>query len=718
MSTQSVNRGINIFIESGDAQKAVDKLQAKFDDLKTKLKAATDPKVVASLNAELSKLTEPLDRAQKKLSGQLQPSLKDLAATVRNLGNELSHLSASDAGYEKKILQYRQANLALQQQTVIVKGLNQEHSGLLGKVGETAKELAKPLLALATIEKLVDVVKEFGEAAIEEFEQAEREAARLKNTLEAAGESDALPRLEGKVQKLADRFKFLDNDEIKGVFSQLITYGKLTEVQIGRLIPVIADLYAKQRLAGNTSATLADSTSLVIKALEGNVKGLKEYGINIKDAGSTSERFGVIMDQLGAKIKGASETFSETLPGQIQTAKQEIKDLEEEVGGPLTSVFSKFKIIGLSALAGIITGAKELKEQFSELFMSRTEIQLKDFKKSADQLFANADKTAASVAEDAATKSISAQKKLLLSYGAILKASRENYDLLEKTGKLQTEDGGKAQKQLLETSKIVLALNEQIKRIQSGKTLGINNGDASNKTPAKDFTLQDEEAKLLDRIKIALAEDSDVFTKKIVEINVQLDELLRSAKKKLVAYLADENTTIAQRNAAQKEYDKLYLDINAQRLAETQHQVEEAYKQYDQAFRNHNKRIDDEQKRIDQQRIDAYIKVQDLLVAQIAKNAKLELGESTAHDELLVFKAKGKAKLTAQIQQLKDQEEIELAAEDAIGSKRLLIIAEYEKKIADLKKNHLVETIQAAADFLNTASNALNSYYNIVNAKA
>lgn len=742
MSTPSVNRGINIFIESGDAQKAVDKLQAKFNDLKKQISEATDPKIIKGLNAELNKITEPLDRAQKKLSGQLNPSLKELGATVRNLSNELKNLSSSDAGYEKKVLQLRQANLAYKEQQALVAGLNKEHSALVGKVGEGVKEFTAPLIALTAVTGIVEGINSFLEHSKEEFEQAEREAARFQNTLEAAGRSDALDRLNYKIEEFANQFKFLDNDEIKGIFSQLITYGKLTENQITQLIPVIVDLYAKQKLAGDSAASLAGSTELIIKALEGNAKGLKTYGINIKDAGDLTERFGVIMNQLEPKLKDAGKTFGETLPGQVQTSKQAIKDLEEQVGALSGPVVDKFKLVWNSALSGFLTYMYKLKDSFVEFYQLAFDKQAyldAQTKKTQDLIEKNSSNNANSVVSEAAKTASQTQqrllaagktlkeanetaldgtRKLLKSYNSIYNSALDEFNALNAKGQLMTTNAGfKARENLREVSKILNGLNEQITNFN--KTLGTSTADKPNDKPkAKDFSVDDEEAKLLDRIKKALVENSDVFTKKITEINLQLDDLLRGAKKKLDAYLKDENTTLAQRNAAQKEFNKLSVDIDAQRWAEIQKQLEEADKQSDKAIQNRNERQLALQRQLDNARLEAFAKQQQAIAELVAKRAKEELGQYNAQDELNVLKSRGKARLAATIKQLKDQEEIELGAEDAVGAKRALIQAKYDKQIQDARTEYFKNIISTVSDYIEIGITALNKFYSISNAKA
>jgi TP901 family phage tail tape measure protein len=134
-----VNRQLNIYIQSGDAQKAYDKLIAKEKTLNEEIAKTTDPKRIQKLKDELNKLVEPLDRAAKKVKGELEPSLKDTAATVGRLRNEISRMSESDADFHKINQQLRQGNVELEQQRSKV--------GLISKAWKSFWQEAKTVAA-------------------------------------------------------------------------------------------------------------------------------------------------------------------------------------------------------------------------------------------------------------------------------------------------------------------------------------------------------------------------------------------------------------------------------------------------------------------------------------------------------------------------------------------------------------------------------------------
>lgn len=235
------------------------------------------------------------------------------------------------------------------------------------KIGLSIKSLATNFLALAGVTSVGFLFK----SSIDEFVEMEKNTRQLQNTLKNLGVPEAFDRISGSADRLAGKFKFLDNDEILKSFNQLIVYGKLTEKQINELIPVIIDF------ATASGQDLQSATSLIIKSLEGNGKALKEYGINMKDAKSTTEAFSIIMKELKPRVDGVAESFGDTASGGLASATQEFKDLKEEIGSGLLPVLNKV----LTFFNEAIKGAKELASDIGLLFSGGTDAVAADFDK-------------------------------------------------------------------------------------------------------------------------------------------------------------------------------------------------------------------------------------------------------------------------------------------------------------------------------------------------
>lgn len=112
---ETFSRRINIYIDSGQAGVAYDKLLVKQKALTADIKKYTDAgkEVPVKLTKQLEGVTKALDIQQKKVTGQLSPALKDLRDTYNKLNSELSRMSKEDAGFAEKAAQVQQADAAL-----------------------------------------------------------------------------------------------------------------------------------------------------------------------------------------------------------------------------------------------------------------------------------------------------------------------------------------------------------------------------------------------------------------------------------------------------------------------------------------------------------------------------------------------------------------------------------------------------------------------------
>jgi hypothetical protein len=210
-----------------------------------------------------------------------------------------------------------------------------------------AKGIADSLLGAIGITAGLTGIISFFSDSIDEANQAEKATSRFRNALSNIGRTDVFERLSNKANDFVNTFKYLDNDDITEVFQQLISYGKLTEKQITDLTPVIINFAAK------TGMSLNDSASTLIKALEGNGKALKEYGIDIKEGTTVTERLGIVMTDLKDKVAGAGQAFSETFAGRAAIARQEINNLKEDIGTKLLPILASMYSFTSQALTGL-----------------------------------------------------------------------------------------------------------------------------------------------------------------------------------------------------------------------------------------------------------------------------------------------------------------------------------------------------------------------------
>jgi len=229
------------------------------------------------------------------------------------------------------------------------------YSETMEKFSGKIRNAAASFLALIGVAGVGSVFKD----SIDEFIQMDKNVRLLQNTLNNLGVPQAFDRISASADRLVKQFTYLDNDDVLKTFQQLAVYGKLTEDQINELIPVIVDF------AAATGQDLNSATTVIIKALEGNGKALKEYGINIKDAKNSSEAFGIIMSQLAPKVKGVGQAFQDSAAGGLASASQEFKNLKEEIGSGLLPILNSVLNVLVNIAKGAYGAGKALVDAFS-----------------------------------------------------------------------------------------------------------------------------------------------------------------------------------------------------------------------------------------------------------------------------------------------------------------------------------------------------------------
>jgi len=332
----TVNRRISIYIDDSAAESALKKLRLNADALTKSIAAGQAAgKNMAAEIAKLDKAKAAIAALQTQIDSGLKPTFNQLRNQVQDLERELRKLPVGTQEFINKVKELERARAQFMAVGNEIRGVQTATNSL--KIGFKEAFSLGGIMALAqgVIAGAANALKNFFGGAIDEAMQSEEAVARLQNKLTNLGKADAFDRLSDSADRMAKTFKFIDNDAVLEVFSQLIDYGKLTENQMQRLIPVIIDF------ATNARISIGEATKLIIGGLEGQGKALKQYGIDIKDAGTESERFSAIVNDLGDKVKGSGEAFGETFAGGMAAARQEMANLQEDIGNKMIPVLNK-----------------------------------------------------------------------------------------------------------------------------------------------------------------------------------------------------------------------------------------------------------------------------------------------------------------------------------------------------------------------------------------
>ena len=336
MANNVVSKTVSIYIQTGDAQKAVDVLVAKEKKLKEALADATNPKVVERLKTELEKLSEPLDRAKKKLSGELSPGIRDVQKSVNDLGQRMRLLSEEDADFTTVINQYRQASKELDEQrgkvgllrgamksfwteaktvaTGVIIGNTVEAAlqTVLGYVTGIVTGSAKISDELADIQRVTGLTKEEVSGINSELSKIDTRTSvsQLREITKVAGMLGVSKGDIVEFVKATDMLSVALGDELGSVdqiTSQLgkvlnVFDGKITSENITHLGNAIVDLSNKGVATGGFLVDFTQRLSGIAKTANISVNAILGFGAGIEETGGRVESGATALQKIIIKI--------------------------------------------------------------------------------------------------------------------------------------------------------------------------------------------------------------------------------------------------------------------------------------------------------------------------------------------------------------------------------------------------------------------------------
>lgn len=344
--------------------------------LKTGLKEDAEAAKLAttaalSMNVALKSIEKSVGDTRRNV-GNYKDALRELERQLNATRHSMGVLAGygDSAGGEMASLRLRANALTqeiarLKEESAMAGHAIGGEGGMLGSLKDFGKELLNQAAMFIGIYQAF----EFFKTSITEFVHAQQEASKLNNILHNIGRQDAFDRLTEKADRMADKFKTIKSEDLVGVFDKLIVYGKLTENQINDLTPVIIDF------AAQTGQSVEEATSVIIKAMEGNTRGLKEFGINIKKGGSEAENLKKIMTELKPRVEGAAQAFGETTAGEIKKTEVAIDEIKKKIGKELEPVIRTALQLLSQSLQGLETLFSRVAKAYKQMFESDKEIE-------------------------------------------------------------------------------------------------------------------------------------------------------------------------------------------------------------------------------------------------------------------------------------------------------------------------------------------------------
>lgn len=166
--------------------------------------------------------------------------------------------------------------------------------------------------------------------AVKAAANAEEKMASVNATLATMGKKglearDAIVRASEATVQLG----FDDEDAAQSIAKLFQRTGDLNEA--------IRDNQIAMDLARAKHLDLVTASNLVGLVMSGNGRVLKQFGIDLKSAGTPAEA----LIELQGKLAGQSQAFAQTFGGSSEVLKQEVENLQEKIGEQLLPILIK-----------------------------------------------------------------------------------------------------------------------------------------------------------------------------------------------------------------------------------------------------------------------------------------------------------------------------------------------------------------------------------------
>jgi hypothetical protein len=169
-------------------------------------------------------------------------------------------------------------------------------------------------------------VVQFTRAAIADEAAQSRLVAVLKTRKMA---TDANLASVDKLIAAGAKLAFTDDDIRAGLLTATQFTKKFTDAQ--KILAVAQDLARAKNIS------LEEATSIVGKAYQGNTKGLKQLGVEVKKGAKGL----TVLTAVSKKFGGASAAYAETTQGKFESLKIAIDETKESVGGVFLNALKK-----------------------------------------------------------------------------------------------------------------------------------------------------------------------------------------------------------------------------------------------------------------------------------------------------------------------------------------------------------------------------------------
>ena len=217
---------------------------------------------------------------------------------------------------------------------------------------KTFKNLARTIGITFSAAALVN----FAKKSVKAFEEDEKAARRLTQTLSNMGLAFEDPRMKSFISNLEATSGVLDDKLRPAMQSLLTTTGSVAKSQ--ELLTLALDVATG---SGEDVVTVAQDLS---RAYVGNTKGLAKYNLGLSRAELQSKSFAEVQALIAKQFSGQNAAYLETYSGKVAMLNVAYANLQETVGKSLVEAFSL--LAGKDGIGGATKALEDFGTQIAD----------------------------------------------------------------------------------------------------------------------------------------------------------------------------------------------------------------------------------------------------------------------------------------------------------------------------------------------------------------
>lgn len=396
----STNRQINIYVNSGDAEKALgritqsnaklndsvkknqtelDKMTKKLDEFKGDKRSTEYKKLQNSIEAKSAAIqkdtermrinSDEMSRIDKKIKGELSPSYNNLRESVYKLNKELRNMSTQDIGFDEKIKELRRANQAMTDFDSKIKKTEQVYGGMARSI----KGVAIGSFIAEGASKAISWLQDEFIASINTAKELEGVSAAFKRLNNPNLLDQMRHAVKGTVSDLELMKMAVQSNNFQIPLEQLaglFEFAKKRAQDTGQEVDFLVNSIVTG--IGRKSPLILDNLGITASRLRANLGGVTAEAASI---GQVATAVGKIIQEENAK----SGKILDSNAVKIQKNKVEWENLRTELGTRILPIWTKMNE-AFYGTAGVLA-------KIGKVFIDFFGIQESGIKKSVDTVF-------------------------------------------------------------------------------------------------------------------------------------------------------------------------------------------------------------------------------------------------------------------------------------------------------------------------------------------